>query len=199
MTVGRNDTRIRNQLCRNVVIAYSSTEAGTVTAVDDVSFDLQAGEILALVGESGCGKSATALALLRLISDPPGRIAGGQIRFRDKDLLLSDDATVRDIRGNRIAMIFQEPMTSLNPVYTVGKQVAEAVLAHQDISRRDAMDRAIELFRMVGIPAPEQRVHEYPHKLSGGMRQRVTIAIALAKKVQLEGEEVWMRFFDSRL
>jgi oligopeptide transport system ATP-binding protein len=164
---------------RNLTVEFS-TEAGTVTAVDDVSFDLQAGEILALVGESGCGKSATALALLRLISDPPGRIAGGQIRFRDKDLLLSDDATVRDIRGNRIAMIFQEPMTSLNPVYTVGRQLGEPLELHKNIGGETLLAKCVALLESVNIPEPRRRLASYPHQFSGGMRQRMMIAMGMS-------------------
>jgi oligopeptide transport system ATP-binding protein len=156
-----------------------STEAGIITAVDGVSFDLHAGEILALVGESGCGKSATALALLRLISEP-GRIAGGQVHFRDHDLLLSDDATVRDIRGNRIAMIFQEPMTSLNPVYTIGRQLGEPLELHKNIGGEKLLAKCLALLESVNIPEPRRRLESYPHQFSGGMRQRMMIAMGMS-------------------
>ncbi len=148
--------------------------------IDGLSFDLRAGETLGIVGESGCGKSMTALAVMRLIPVPPGRIAGGTIRLGDENLLAAPEARMRQIRGNDISMIFQEPMTSLNPVYTVGDQIAETVRLHQGLSRRDAHAKAVEMLRAVAIPAPEKRVDEYPHQLSGGMRQRVMIAMALA-------------------
>jgi oligopeptide/dipeptide ABC transporter ATP-binding protein len=164
---------------RNLTVEFS-TEAGIVTAVDGVSFDLHAGEILALVGESGCGKSATALALLRLISDPPGRIAGGQIHFRGNDLLLSDDATVRDIRGNRIAMIFQEPMTSLNPVYTIGRQLGEPLELHRNLGGDTLLAKCVALLGSVNIPEPRRRLESYPHQFSGGMRQRMMIAMGMS-------------------
>jgi peptide/nickel transport system ATP-binding protein len=156
------------------------TEHGTVRAVDGVSFEIPRKQTLGVVGESGCGKSVTALSVMRLIADPPGRIAGGSIKYEGVDLLALDERAMRQIRGNRIAMIFQEPMTSLNPVFTVGDQVAEAVRLHQKKSRAEAMQVAIEMFRLVGIPAPDERVHNYPHQMSGGMRQRVMIAMALA-------------------
>jgi peptide/nickel transport system ATP-binding protein len=160
------------------------TEQGTVRAVDGVSFDIAPRTTLGVVGESGCGKSVTALSIMRLVA-PPGRIAGGSIRYAGRDLLALSPAEIRAIRGNRIAMIFQEPMTSLNPVFTVGDQVAEAVRQHQGSSRRAARALAVELFRRVGIPSPEDRVDAYPHQLSGGMRQRVMIAMALACKPDL--------------
>jgi peptide/nickel transport system ATP-binding protein len=161
------------------------TDQGTVRAVDGVSFEIPARSTVGLVGESGCGKSVTALSIMRLIASPPGRIAGGTIRYAGKDLLALRPAEMRAIRGNRIAMIFQEPMTSLNPVFTVGDQVGEAVRLHQHKSRSEARAIAIEMFRLVGIPSPEDRVDAYPHQLSGGMRQRVMIAMALACKPDL--------------
>ncbi|MBX3156038.1 MAG: ABC transporter ATP-binding protein [Deltaproteobacteria bacterium] len=161
------------------------TDAGTVRAVDKVSFEIPQRGTLGIVGESGCGKSVTALSIMRLIASPPGRIAGGEIRYGGQNLLSLPPAEMRAIRGNRIAMIFQEPMTSLNPVFTVGNQVGEAVRLHQKTSRARARETAIEMFRLVGIPSPEQRVDAYPHELSGGMRQRVMIAMALACKPDL--------------
>jgi len=149
-------------------------------AVDDVSFTIAPGETLGLVGESGCGKSVTASAIMRLVPQPPGRIAGGQVLFDGMDLLGLSEKRMRSIRGNRISMIFQEPMSSLNPVYTVGDQVAEVIELHQKLKRREAMDKVIEVCGQVGIPAPETRVNDHPHKMSGGMRQRVMIAMALA-------------------
>ena len=157
-----------------------STEAGVVIAVDGVSFDLQAGEILALVGESGCGKSATALALLRLISDPPGRIVGGQVRFRDCDLMQASEEALRKIRGNRIAMIFQEPMTSLNPVYTIGRQLGEPLELHKNLSGESLLEKCITLLESVNIPEARQRLQSFPHQFSGGMRQRMMIAMGMS-------------------
>jgi peptide/nickel transport system ATP-binding protein len=159
---------------------YFYTRAGLVKAVDGVSFSLRRGETLAIVGESGCGKSVTALSLMRLVADPPGRIVGGSIRLDGLDLVAVDDATMRDIRGKEISMIFQEPMTSLNPVMTIGRQIAEALLLHETTSRKVALARTVEMLHLVGIPEPQQRVKEYPHQLSGGMRQRAMIAMALA-------------------
>ncbi|MCE9573441.1 MAG: ABC transporter ATP-binding protein [Deltaproteobacteria bacterium] len=161
------------------------TEHGVLRAVDGVSFEIPKRRTLGVVGESGCGKSVTALSVMRLIADPPGRIAAGEIRYAGQDLLKLDDRAMRKIRGNRIAMIFQEPMTSLNPVFTVGDQVAEAVQLHQNKTRKEALAVAVEMFKLVGIPAPDERVHSYPHELSGGMRQRVMIAMALACKPDL--------------
>jgi peptide/nickel transport system ATP-binding protein len=155
------------------------TDGGTIRAVDGVSFEIAPRTTLGIVGESGSGKSVTALSIMRLIP-LPGRVAGGSVRYAGRDLLTLRPAEMRAIRGNRIAMIFQEPMTSLNPVFTVGDQVGEAVRLHQRKSRREARAIAIEMFRRVGIPAPEDRVDAYPHQLSGGMRQRVMIAMALA-------------------
>jgi peptide/nickel transport system ATP-binding protein/oligopeptide transport system ATP-binding protein len=155
------------------------TRAGLVRAVDGVSFNLDRGELLGLVGESGCGKSMTALSVLRLIA-PPGRIVSGEVLFDGKDLLRLSDAEMRQMRGDDIAMIFQDPMTSLNPVYTVGEQIAEALRLHRKLSRKDARQATIEAMREVAIPDPARRIDDYPHQLSGGMRQRVMIAMALA-------------------
>ena len=155
------------------------TPDGVNRAVDGVSFQVEAGETLAIVGESGCGKSVTAMSILRLIPEPPGRIAGA-IRFMGRNLLELSDREMRDIRGNEISMIFQEPMTSLNPVLTVGRQIGETLRLHQGLSARNAEGKAVEMLQLVGIPEPARRVREYPHQLSGGMRQRVMIAIALA-------------------
>jgi len=155
------------------------TRAGLVKAVDGVSFSLKKSETLAIVGESGCGKSVTALSLLRLVSEP-GRIVGGSIKLDGRDLIGLDEAAMREIRGNDISMIFQEPMTSLNPVMTIGRQIGEALILHQQMSHKRALQRAIEMLQLVGIPEPRQRVKEYPHQLSGGMRQRAMIAMALA-------------------
>jgi len=153
-------------------------------AVDGVSFDLAAGETLALVGESGCGKSVTALSLLRLVP-PPGTIDSGQIRFAGEDLLALPFETMRRLRGNRIAMVFQEPMTALNPVLRIGAQIGEVLRQHQNLSEAEITDRTVELLRQVGIPAAEQRLRDYPHQLSGGLRQRVVIAMALCCDPQL--------------
>ena len=158
---------------------HFATPDGVVRAVEGVSFYVEAGETLGIVGESGCGKSVTAMSILRLIQEPPGKIAGA-IRFEGRNLLDVTEAEMRDIRGNAISMIFQEPMTSLNPVLTVGKQIGETVQLHQGMNARDAEQKAIEMLTLVGIPAPARRVREYPHQLSGGMRQRVMIAMALA-------------------
>jgi peptide/nickel transport system ATP-binding protein len=156
------------------------TRHGIVKAVDGVSFSVRPAETLAIVGESGCGKSVTALSLMRLVPDPPGRIVGGTVKLAGADLLALDEEAMRDVRGKDISMIFQEPMTSLNPVMTVGKQIAEALLLHEGLSRAAAQRKAVEMLRLVRIPEPEQRAKEYPHQLSGGMRQRAMIAMALA-------------------
>ena len=156
------------------------TSAGLVRAVEDVSFTLRRGEVLAVVGESGCGKSITALSLMRLVPSPPGRIVAGSVKLEGRDLLAISEAEMRAVRGNLMSMIFQEPMTSLNPVLTVGEQIAETVRLHRDVSKADAWARAVEMLRRVRIPEPAQRAKEYPHQLSGGMRQRAMIAIALA-------------------
>ncbi len=159
---------------------YFFTRQGVVKAVDGVSFYLRKGETLGIVGESGCGKSITALSVMRLVPEPPGRIIGGQVKLDGDDLLALSEAEMRDIRGNDISMIFQEPMTSLNPVLTIGYQIAEALILHQDYSKAQALERAVEMLDLVKIPEPAQRAKEYPHQLSGGMRQRAMIAMALA-------------------
>jgi len=169
---------------RDLVTSFR-TDAGTLRAVDGVSFDVPRAGTVALVGESGCGKSVTALSILRLVASPPGRIESGAIELEGKDLLKMTEREVREVRGNAVSMIFQEPMTSLNPVYTVGWQIAEPVRLHQRKSRRDARARAVELLRLVGIPEPETSVDSYPHQLSGGQRQRVMIAMALACEPKL--------------
>jgi len=159
---------------------YFYTFEGVAKAVDDVSFHLDKGEVLGIVGESGCGKSVTAQTIMRLIPVPPGRIVNGKIIFDDIDIVGLTMEKMRTIRGNRISMIFQEPMTSLNPVYTIGNQISEMFILHEGNSKNEAWDRSIEMLMKVQIPAPEKRVHEYPHQLSGGMRQRAMIAMALA-------------------
>src|SRR5712691_2120486 len=156
------------------------TRQGIVKAVDGVTFSVRPAETLAIVGESGCGKSVTALSLMRLVPDPPGRIVGGAVRLGSVDLLGLDEDAMRDVRGKDIAMIFQEPMTSLNPVLTIGSQIAETLLLHERLSRAQAWEKAIDMLRLVRIPEPEQRAQAYPHQLSGGMRQRAMIAMALA-------------------
>ena len=158
---------------------HFGTPDGVVRAVEGVSFHVDAGETLGIVGESGCGKSVTAMSILRLIQEPPGKIAG-VIRLEGRNLLEISEPEMRDIRGNAISMIFQEPMTSLNPVLTVGRQIGETLQLHQGLSQRDAEKRAVEMLVLVGIPEPQRRIREYPHQLSGGMRQRVMIAMALA-------------------
>ncbi len=161
------------------------TDDGIVKAVNDVSFSLNKGHTLGIVGESGCGKSITSLSVMRLIDSPPGKIVGGKIVFKGEDLLAKSEEEMRRVRGKRIAMIFQEPMTSLNPVYTVGRQIEEALLIHESMTKKEAKRRALEMLRLVRIPLPEKRFDEYPHQLSGGMRQRVMIAIALACSPEL--------------
>ena len=168
----------------NLVTSFRS-ELGQDRAVDDVSFTIKKGQTVGLVGESGCGKSVTSLSIMRLIQTPPGRIESGEIMFGGSNLLGLSEPEMRKIRGNRISMIFQEPMTSLNPVFTVGHQIGEVFSIHQKSSRKEAIEKSIEMLRLVNIPAPEQRVGEYPHQLSGGMRQRVMIAMALACRPEL--------------
>ncbi len=159
---------------------YFFTDEGVAKAVDGVDLELEEGGTLGVVGESGCGKSVTALSVMRLIPDPPGKITQGEILFGGTNLLDLSEAEMRKIRGRSISMIFQEPMTSLNPVFQIGDQISEVLRLHEGMSRKDAWNRSIEMLRMVGIPAPERRVFEYPHQLSGGMRQRAMIAMALA-------------------
>jgi ABC-type dipeptide/oligopeptide/nickel transport system ATPase component len=164
---------------------YFYTEEGVVPAIDGVEFEIRKGETLAIVGESGSGKSVTSLSILRLIPSPPGKIVDGDIIFEGESLLEKSDDEMRKIRGNQISMIFQEPMTSLNPVYRVGDQIAESLVLHQNMNKKEALEQATHLLRLVGIPEPEKRVRAYPHELSGGMRQRVMIAMALACKPKL--------------
>lgn len=159
---------------------YFYTRDGVVRSVDGVSFSVSKGETLAIVGESGCGKSVTSLSILRLIASPPGKIVSGSIQFHGQDLLKFTDEQMRDIRGDKISMIFQEPMTSLNPVLTIGSQIGEVLELHRQSTKEEARARTLELLRMVNIPEPETRIDEYPHQLSGGMRQRIMIAMALA-------------------
>jgi oligopeptide/dipeptide ABC transporter ATP-binding protein len=168
----------------DLVTAFD-TDAGRMVAVDGVTFQVPRGKTLGIVGESGCGKSVTAFSITRLLPKPHGKILGGSIRFEGKELVSMPLESMRRLRGNEISMIFQEPMTALNPVQTVGRQLAEAVLLHQQCSRREVLGRSIDLLRKVRIPAPETRLHEYPHQLSGGMRQRVMIAMALINHPKL--------------
>jgi peptide/nickel transport system ATP-binding protein len=166
---------------RDLVTRFAGNRGGSeLRAVDGVSFSVAAGSTLGIVGESGSGKSVTALSILRLVRDPPGRIIGGQVRFRGRDLLTLSERDMREVRGGEIGMIFQEPMTSLNPVMTTGVQVAEPLVLHRRRTRKQALAEAAELFKLVGIADPERRIHDYPHQMSGGMRQRVMIAMALA-------------------
>ncbi len=165
---------------------YFYTDAGVVKAVDDVSFSIEQGKTLGIVGESGCGKSITSLSIMQLVETPPGKIAGGEIIYRGENLLEKTPDEMRKIRGKKIAMIFQEPMTSLNPVFTVGQQIIEAITIHEaGISKQQAREKAIDMLRMVKIPLPEKRIDEYPHQLSGGMRQRVMIAMSLCCNPEL--------------
>jgi len=166
------------------------THDGTVTAVDGVSYHVGLGETLGVVGESGCGKSVTALSILRLVPDPPGRIVGGEVRFQGRDLLSIPEEEMQQVRGNDISMIFQEPMTSLNPLLTVGYQISETLIRHQGLGKKEALEQAVEMLHLVRIPEAKRRVRAYPHQLSGGMRQRVMIAMALAcnPKVLLAAE-----------
>lgn len=156
------------------------TDGSLIRAVDDVSFSLKPEETVAIVGESGSGKSVTSLSIMRLVPNPPGRIDGGRVVFRGEDLLAQPERRMREIRGNKISMIFQEPMTSLNPVHRTGDQIAESMVLHQGLSKKEAWERTVELLRSIGIPSPEKRARDYPHQMSGGMRQRVMIAMALS-------------------
>jgi len=178
---GSNDNLLEiKNLC-----TYFYVRGYTAKAVDNVSLSIQAGQTLGLVGESGCGKSVTAHSIIRLIPEPPGKVENGQIFFAGQDLLAFSEAHMRKIRGNRISMIFQEPMTSLNPAFSVGDQVGEVIRLHQRLSRRATRQRVVEMFQLVGIPAAAKRLDDYPHQMSGGMRQRVMIAMALACNPQL--------------
>ena len=156
------------------------TDDGVAKAVDGVNYSIKPGETLGVVGESGCGKSVTAMSVMRLIPMPPGEIVSGEIRFQGRNLLTLSEAEMRKIRGNEISVIFQEPMTSLNPVFKVGHQIGEALILHQNLSKKEARQKTIELLEKVQIPDPQQRIDEYPHQMSGGMKQRIMIAMALA-------------------
>ena len=164
---------------------YFYTDDGVIKAVDGVDFAIKRGETLGMVGESGCGKSITSLSILRLIQEPPGKIVSGEIWFKGEELLKKNPEEMRKIRGNKISMIFQEPMTSLNPVYTIGEQISETIRFHQKLDKKKALKKTIELLKLVSLPFPETRVHDYPHELSGGQRQRVMIAMALSCKPDL--------------
>ncbi len=164
---------------------YFYTDMGVAKAVDGVTFSVKQGETLGIVGESGCGKSVTAYTIMRLIPEPPGRIETGEIYFEGTDLLGLPEKEMRKIRGNKISMIFQDPMTSLNPVFKIGNQISEAIRLHQGLPKREALNKAIEVLRLVGISSPERRIYDYPHQMSGGMRQRVIIAMALSCKPRL--------------
>jgi peptide/nickel transport system ATP-binding protein/oligopeptide transport system ATP-binding protein len=164
-------------------VFYSDGEE--IPAVDGISFSLRKGETLGIVGESGSGKSVTSLSIMRLIPSPPGKIVDGSILFKGQDLLKKSDEEMRRIRGNNISMIFQEPMTSLNPVYTIGRQISETIMLHQNLSKKEAMNKAVEMLQLVKIPLPGKRIKQYPHQLSGGMRQRVMIAMALSCRPEL--------------
>ena len=177
MTGARTEERVLD--VKNLQTVFF-TNSGLFRAVDDVSFSVRRGETLAIVGESGCGKSVSALSIMRLVPDPPGRIVGGTVTLEGTDLLGISEAEMRRIRGNRISMIFQEPMTSLNPVMRIGDQITEVVQLHRSMTNKEAWAQAVEMLRLVRIPEPERRAHEYPHQLSGGMRQRAMIAMALA-------------------
>jgi peptide/nickel transport system ATP-binding protein len=177
--VNNNNNNKKPLLSVKELRTYFHTEDGIVKAVDGVSFEVYPGETLGIVGESGCGKSVTALSIMRLL-DEKGEIAGGEIEFDDMDVLATPENKMRTLRGNEMAMIFQEPMTALNPVYTVGDQIMEAILLHQDVNEKKARELATDMLRKVGIPEPEKRIDEYPHELSGGMRQRAMIAMSLS-------------------
>lgn len=174
-----------NLLQVNNLYTWFYTLEGIVKAVDGVSFDLKRGDILGLVGESGCGKSMTVLSILKLFPSPPGKIVNGEVLFNGQDLIQLCERNMRDVRGKLISMIFQEPMTSLNPVLTIGYQIAEAIKTHQNVTKREALANSIHMLSLVGIPSPDKRIREYPHQLSGGMRQRAMIAMALACRPEL--------------
>ncbi|TGV08167.1 ABC transporter ATP-binding protein, partial [Mesorhizobium sp. M00.F.Ca.ET.186.01.1.1] len=161
------------------------TDRGQIPAVDGVTITVNKGEVVGIVGESGCGKSVTSLSVMKLVPNPPGKIVGGTIKFKGEDLVTANEKRMRDIRGNEIAMIFQEPMTSLNPVFTIGNQIGEAIRLHTKANKKQSRDRAIDMLKKVGIPRAEAIVDEYPHQLSGGMRQRVMIAMAMACNPEL--------------
>lgn len=173
-------SRFDRLLCVEDLHTYFYTEEGVVHAVNGVDLSIKSGETLAIVGESGCGKSVTALSIIRLIAQPPGKICGGKIYFKNQNLLQMTNDEIRTIRGKDISMIFQEPMTSLNPVLTIGRQLCEGIQLHEGLSHREARNKAIEMLRRVGIPSAEKRIKDFPHQLSGGMRQRVMIAMALS-------------------
>lgn len=177
--------KIQNLLSVSALRIYFHTDEGVLKAVDGVSFDLAAGETLGIVGESGCGKSVTAYSILQLLPVPPAEYAGGEIEFRGENLLALDDKAMRRVRGNLISMIFQEPMSSLNPIMTIGRQITEAIREHRKSSGREAREIAIDMLKRVGISSPETRFHEYPHQMSGGMKQRVMIAMALVCRPSL--------------
>jgi oligopeptide transport system ATP-binding protein len=164
---------------------YFKTDAGIVKAVDGISFNLKKGETLGIVGESGSGKSVTNLSIMRLIPSPPGKIVGGEVLFEGKDILKLSESALRHIRGNEISMIFQDPMTSLNPFLKISTQMIETIRLHQDISKKEALQKSIDMLKLVGIPAAEERIHNYPHQFSGGMRQRVMIAMALSCEAKI--------------
>jgi oligopeptide/dipeptide ABC transporter ATP-binding protein len=176
----RRDSMSKNLVEVKNLKTYFYTEDGVVPAVDGVDFQIKKGETLGIVGESGCGKSVTSLSLLRLVPNPPGKIVDGEMLFRGENLLEKTESEMRKIRGNDISMIFQEPMTSLNPVFTIGEQIAEAIELHQGLSKKEAIDKTVEMLNLVGIPSAEKRVNDFPHQMSGGMRQRVMIAMALS-------------------
>ncbi|MCY6485667.1 ABC transporter ATP-binding protein [Clostridium aestuarii] len=169
---------------KNLKVQFK-TKAGDVNAVNGVDFEVDKGEVVALVGESGSGKSVTSLSVMRLIPNPPGKIVGGEILFNGEDLLKKGKREMQDIRGNKISMIFQEPMTSLNPVFTIERQICETLIRHKNMSKKEAAKEAIRMLELVGMPSPEKRVKDYPHQMSGGMRQRIMIAMALACRPEL--------------
>ncbi len=185
MNLTRHDLMKRPLLEVQNLTTHFFTEDGVIRAVEDLSFEIHSGEILSLVGESGCGKSVTGLSILRLIPSPPGKIMSGKILFDSRDLLKLEESEMEKVRGNKISMIFQEPMTSLNPVFTIGDQIMETLFLHQGLDKKRAREKAIEILARVKIPSPESRIDAYPHQLSGGMRQRAMIAMALACQPKL--------------